>query len=147
MHHDRSWSIMMHHDASSSWRIEVVREAHRPKILGYIYIYCRCRGLGRFKDCTFFFVSFCAGRVSEMGVRTVLFHRYSQMWGNHVPRKLRVSQNLYKSTICHVFLKNTFRVFYIFSWHHLSWFQIKPSILYQNITHYNTLMSFQDEDM
>ena len=113
----------------------------------HIYIYCWCRELGSFKDCAFFFVSFCAGRVSEMGVRTFLFYRYWQIWRKHVARKLRVSQNLDKSTICHVFLKSTFQVFYISSCHRLSWFQTKPSTLYQNITHYNTLRRFRGEEM
>ena len=36
--HDASWSILIHHDATLSWWIEAVREAHRPKILVYIYI-------------------------------------------------------------------------------------------------------------
>jgi hypothetical protein len=40
-------------------------------------------------------------------------------------------------------LKSTFQVFYISSCHRLSWFQTKPSTLYQNITHYNTLMRFR----
>ena len=110
-------------------------------------MYCWCRELGSFKDCAFFFVSFCAGRVSEMGVQTFLFYRYWQIWRKHVARKLPVSQNLDKSTICHVFLKSTFQVFYISSCHRLSWFQIKPSTLYQNTTHYNTLMRFRGEEM